>query len=306
MTQQLASHVGPSRIQVTWESFGPDDAPPVLLIMGIGTQMLGWHEGFCAELVARGLRALRFDNRDAGLSSHFPQAPPPDFRAALAGDTSSASYNLFDMAADTVGLLDALGLESAHLVGASMGGFIAQTVAFKHPNRVRSLTSMMSTTGHLSVGQPSPEALRLFMGATPRTREDVMARAVETFRVLGSPGFPVDDSEVHERAGLAYDRAYDPMGTVRQALAVLASGDRTERLRSITAPTLVIHGAEDRMCDVSGGRATAEAIAGARLEVIEGMGHNLPRGLWARIAGLIAEHVRRTERGLGAVGSVSK
>jgi pimeloyl-ACP methyl ester carboxylesterase len=297
MTFQTATNVGPSRIQVAWESFGPDDAPPVLLIMGLGAQMLGWHEGFCAELVARGLRAIRFDNRDAGLSSHFPNAPAPDFKAALAGDTYSASYNLSDMAADTVGLLDALGLESAHLVGASMGGFIAQTIAIEHPRRVRSLTSMMSTTGDPSVGQAGPELMRILMGPTPRTRDEVVERAVTTFRVIGSPGFPVDENEVRDRAGLAYDRAFDPLGTVRQAIAVLASGDRTARLRSIQVPTLVIHGADDKMCDVSGGRATAAAIPEAGLVVIDGMGHNLPRGLWGRLAGLIADHVQRAEAG---------
>jgi pimeloyl-ACP methyl ester carboxylesterase len=288
--------VGPSRIEVAYECFGEADAPPVLLIMGLGGQMLSWHEGFCAELVAHGLRPIRFDNRDVGLSTHFHAAPVPDFRAAMSGDTSSASYNLSDMAADTVGLLDALGLQSAHLVGASMGGFIAQTVAIESPERVRSLTSIMSSTGDPAVGQPAPETLSILFGGPPATtREEVMEQAVRAARGVGSPGFPPDEDELRERAGLAYDRAFDPQGLVRQSIGVLASGDRTARLRSLKVPTLVIHGADDRMIDVSGGRATAAAIAGSELVVIEGMGHNLPRPLWPRLASLIAGLVWRVE-----------
>ena len=295
MTVQKTANVGPSKIEIAYETFGPAGAPPVILIMGLGSQMLGWHEGFCEELVARGLRPIRFDNRDVGLSTHFHDAPAPDFRAAMVGDTSSASYNLYDMAADTVGLLDVLGLPSAHLVGASMGGFIAQTVAIEYPGRVRSLTSIMSTTGDPSVGQPAPVVNTLFGGPSPKTRQDVMDRAVASLRVVGSPGFPLDEAEAGQRAGLAYDRAYDPLGLVRQSIAVLASGDRTARLRSLTLPALVIHGADDKMIDISGGRATAAAIPGSELVVIEGMGHSLPRPLWPRLSGLIADFIKRVE-----------
>jgi pimeloyl-ACP methyl ester carboxylesterase len=296
MSLKKALNIGPSRIEIAYECFGDDPAPPVLLIMGLGGQMIGWSEGFCTELVNRRLRVIRFDNRDVGLSSHLSSAPIPDFKAALAGDTSSAAYNLSDMAADSIGLLDALELGSAHIVGASMGGFIAQTIAIDYPERVRSLTSMMATTGDLSVGQPSPEVMRLlFSGSSPKTREEVMEKAVAASRLVGSPGFPHDEEEVRERAGLAYDRSYDQLGIMRQSIAVLASGNRTERLRSIRVPTLVIHGADDRMCDVSGGRATASAIMGAKLEVIEGMGHNIPRVLWPRIASLISNLVQRVE-----------
>jgi len=296
MSLKKALNIGPSRIEIAYECFGDETAPPVLLIMGLGGQMIGWNEGFCAELVNRRLRVIRFDNRDVGLSSHLSAAPIPDFKAALSGDTSSAAYNLSDMAADTIGLMDTLELGSAHIMGASMGGFIAQTIAIEYPERVRSLTSMMATTGDLSVGQPSPEVMRLlFSGSSPTTREEVMEKAVAASRLVGSPGFPRDEDEVRERAGLAYDRSYDQLGTMRQSIAVLASGDRTERLRSIKVPTLVIHGADDRMCDVSGGRATASAIVGAELEVIEGMGHNLPRVLWPRIASLITNLVQRVE-----------
>lgn len=297
MSLKKALRVGPSEIEMAYEEFGDADAPPVLLIMGAGAQMLNWHEGLCAELVSRGLRPIRFDNRDAGLSSHFPDAPMPDFNAALSGDLSSVSYNLSDMAADTVGLLDTLGLKSAHLVGASMGGFIAQMVAIEYPDRIRSLTSIMATTGNPSVGQPAPETMRLLGGPPPSTREEAMEQAVRNARVVGSPGFPLDEDEVRERAGLAYDRSYDQLGMMRQFIAVIASGDRTSRLQSIHTPALVIHGDSDRMCDVSGGIATAEAIKGAELVVIEGMGHNLPRPLWPRIAALISDLVQRVEAG---------
>jgi pimeloyl-ACP methyl ester carboxylesterase len=223
-------------------------------------------------------------------------APPANLPAALAGDLSSASYTLSDMAADAAGLLDALGVEKAHVVGASMGGFIAQTMAIEHPDRVRSLTSMMSTTGNMQVGQPSPEVLRaVFGGSSANTRDEVIQRMLRAFRAVGSPGYPTDEKEVAALAGRAYDRCYDPIGVARQAIASVASGDRTERLRHLKVPTLVIHGLSDRMCDVSGGRATAEAIPGAELVLIEGMGHNLPPGLRSRLAERIAEFVWRAE-----------
>jgi pimeloyl-ACP methyl ester carboxylesterase len=288
-------NVGPSSIEVAYERFGDVQAPPVLLVMGLGAQMLSWHEGFCAQLVARGLHVIRFDNRDVGLSSHFTESPAPDLAAALSGDTSSASYTLSDMAADAVGLLDALGLDGAHIVGASMGGMIAQTIAIEHPGQVRSLTSMMSTTGARSVGQPKPQALGALAGPAPASRQEVIDRVVRAFRVVGSPGFAVDEAELRERAGRAYDRAYDPVGIARQAVAVIASGDRTARLRSVEVPTLVLHGAADSMCDVSGGLATAEAISGAELVVIQGMGHDLPRALWPEITSRIASLILRVE-----------
>jgi pimeloyl-ACP methyl ester carboxylesterase len=215
--------------------------------------------------------------------------------AALAGNLASVSYTLSDMAADTVGLLDALGLASAHIVGASLGGFVAQTVAIEHPTRVRSLTSIMSTTGSRSVGQPHPAAMAAFAGPPVTTRDQIVQRMVDVARVTGSPGYPPDPAVVAERARRAFDRAFDPIGMVRQAIASVASGDRTERLRALEVPALVIHGDGDRLVDVSGGRATAAAIPGAELVVIEGMGHDLPTPLWARIATKIAEVVARGE-----------
>jgi pimeloyl-ACP methyl ester carboxylesterase len=293
MTIEIASQVGPARIDIAYERLGDAHAPPVLLIMGLGAQLIGWPDGFCDELVARGLQLVRFDNRDVGQSTHMTSAPVPNMFAALAGDTSSAAYTLSDMAADAVGLLAGLGLDSAHVVGASMGGFIAQTIAIEHPARVRTLTSIMSTTGDRSVGQPHPETMQIFAGTPPTTRDQVVQRSVNAFRIIGSPGFPPDLEAVADRAGRAYDRGYDPLGMARQGVAVLASGDRTPRLRSLAVPTLVIHGANDPLVDVSGGRATAAAIPGAELVVIDGMGHSLPAALWPQLAAKIAELVNR-------------
>ena len=297
---EKASTVGPSAIDIAYQRLGEPDAPVVLLIMGLAAQSIHWPDAFCHALVDGGLQVIRFDNRDSGLSTHLTDAPPPNLPAVLAGDLSSASYTLSDMAADAVGLLDCLGIEKAHVVGASMGGQIAQTVAIEHPDRVRSLTSMMSSTGNKQVGQPSPEVLRnLFSSPPATTRDEVIQRMVRAARIVGSPGYPSDENEMAVRAGRAYDRCYDPVGTARQAVATVASGDRTERLRHLKAPTLVIHGLADQMCNVSGGRSTADAIPGAELVLIEGMGHDLPPGLRPQLAARIAEFVWRVERADG-------
>jgi pimeloyl-ACP methyl ester carboxylesterase len=295
MTIETASNVGPARLDIAYERLGDRSAPPVLLIMGLGAQLIGWPDGFCDELVRRGLHVIRFDNRDVGQSTHLPRAPLPNMAASLAGDHSSASYTLSDMAGDAAGLLDVLGLDSVHVVGASMGGFIAQTLAIQHPRRVRSLTSIMSSTGDRAVGQPHPQVMALFASASPTNREEAMQRTLDAQRVLGSPGFAPDVEAIRDRAGRAYDRGFDPLGMARQAVAVLASGDRTSRLRSLDVPALVIHGAADPMCDVSGGRATAAAIPGAELVVLDGMGHDLPKALWPQLAAKIEENVQRGE-----------
>jgi pimeloyl-ACP methyl ester carboxylesterase len=297
IVDEKASNVGPAGIDIAYQRLGKRDAPVVLLIMGGGAQSISWPDAFCHAIVDRGLQVVRFDNRDVGLSTHLTDAPPPDLPAVLAGDLSSVSYTLSDMAADAAGLLDALGIKSAHVVGASMGGAIGQTLAIEHRDRVRSLTSMMSTTGNRSVGQPSPDVIRDAFGGPPAvTRDDVIQQMVRAFRAIGSPGYPMDENEVAARAGRAYDRSHDPIGFARQAIAFVASGDRTELLRRLTVPTLVIHGLADRLCDVSGGRATAEAIPGAELVLIEGMGHNLPPGLRLQLAERIAGFVWRAER----------
>lgn len=294
---ERASSVGPASIDIAYQRLGKPDAPAVLLIMGIAAQSIHWPDSFCQALVDAGLQVIRFDNRDSGLSTHLSDAPPPNLPAALAGDFSSASYTLSDMAADTVGLLNFLGIAKAHIVGASMGGQIAQTIAIEHPGHVRSLTSMMSTTGNPQVGQPSPEVLReVFSGPPAVTREEVIQQMVRAARAVGSPEYPSDENEIAERAGRAYDRSYDPIGIARQAVATVASGDRTERLRHVGVPTLVIHGLADRMCDISGGRATAAAIPGAKFIEIAGMGHNLPPGLRAQLAATIADFVWSVEK----------
>jgi pimeloyl-ACP methyl ester carboxylesterase len=294
--ERKALNVGPARIQIAYQRLGDQRVPAVLLIMGVAAQSIHWPDSFCRALVSHGLQVIRFDNRDSGLSTRITDAPTPDLPAALAGDFSTVSYTLSDMAADAVGLLDALGIEQAHLVGASMGGQIAQTMAIEHPERVLSLTSMLSTTGNRAVGQTSPDVLgKLFSGPPATTRDEFIALFLRAARVVGSPGYPVDESEVANTAGRAFDRSHDMTGTARQGIATVASGDRTERLRKLQVPTLVIHGLADRMCDVSGGRATADAIPGAELVLIEGMGHNLPPGLRTDLAERIAEFVSRVE-----------
>jgi pimeloyl-ACP methyl ester carboxylesterase len=293
----IARNVGPAGIEVAYERIGDPAAPPVLLIQGLGAQLIGWPDGFCTALAERGLHVIRYDNRDVGRSTHFHDAPEPDLRAALAGDLSTVSYTLSDMAADAVGLLDALGLETAHIVGASMGGAIAQTLAIEHPARVRSLTSMMSTTGDMSVGQPTPETLRaVFSGPPAATRQEAVEQAIRTFAIVESPGYPTDEAEVTDRAGRAYDRGFDRVGIARQAIASVASGDRTDLLRRLDVPTLIVHGSDDVMCDPSGGRATAAAIPGAELLIIDGMGHNLPRALWPELTARIAQLAQRADR----------
>ena len=296
IVDEKALKIGTTGIDIAYQRLGKQDAPVVLLIMGVAAQSIHWPDGFCHALVERDLHVIRFDNRDAGLSTHLTDAPPPNLPAVLAGDLKSVSYTLSDMAADAVGLLDALGIGKAHVVGASMGGHIAQTMAIEHPDRILSLSSMMSTTGNMAVGQPSKEALReLFAGPPAVPRDEVIQQSLRAIRAVGSPGHPSDEKEVTIRAGRAYDRSYDPIGSARQAIATVASGDRTERLRHLKLPALVIHGLADPMCDVSGGRAIAEAIPGAELILIEGMGHDLPPGLLSQLATRIADFVWRAE-----------
>jgi pimeloyl-ACP methyl ester carboxylesterase len=296
LKERIATNVGPSGIEIAYERRGKPSEPAVLLIMGGGAQLIHWPEGFLAALLDRSLQVIRFDNRDAGRSTHFHDAPRPDLPAALAGDLSSAAYTLSDMAADAVGLLDALQLDAAHVVGASLGGAIAQTIAIEHPTRILSLTSMMSSTGDTTVGQAHPETLKgLFGGPPATTRQAVIDRAVRAFGIIGSPAYPSDPAAIAERAGLAWDRGHDDGGIARQGLAFVASGDRTERLQKLDVPAVVIHGLSDTLIDASGGRATAAAIPGAELVLIHGMGHNLPPGLWERFADHIVEVVQRGE-----------
>jgi pimeloyl-ACP methyl ester carboxylesterase len=280
-------------IELAYESFGDPADPTVLLVMGLGVQMLGWHEGLCELLVDRGFRVVRFDNRDVGRSTKIEGGPLPDVMAAAMGDTSSASYTLDEMAEDCAALLDHLGVKAGHLVGASQGGMIAQALAIRRPGRVLSLVSIMSSTGDRAVGQPHPEAMPALVTSPPADREGYAEAVVGAFRAIGSPGFEADEEGLRERARASFDRGYYPAGTARQLLAILTSGDRTEALGRLDVPTVVIHGVDDPLIDVSGGRATAAAIPGARLELIEGMGHDLPRELWPRFVDLIVENAER-------------
>jgi pimeloyl-ACP methyl ester carboxylesterase len=280
-------------LEIAYETFGDAGDPPILLVMGLATQMIGWPDEFCAGLVDRGYFVVRFDNRDIGLSTHLDSAGAPDILTVLGGDASSVPYGLADLADDTVGLLDALGLDSVHLIGASMGGMIAQLVALRHPARVRSLTSIMSTTGDPSVGGPSEAALTLLLAPAARDRDAAVQRVIDTYRVIGSPGFEFDESALRERAGLSFDRAYDPAGVARQLAAVLTTPDRTRALKGISVPTLVIHGSDDALVNVSGGRATAAAVPGAELLVVDGMGHDLPRAMWPEITDRITALIER-------------
>jgi pimeloyl-ACP methyl ester carboxylesterase len=278
-------------VELAYETFGEHGRPPVLLVMGIGSQMINWHEDFCTAL-SSGRFVIRFDNRDVGESQWLEG--DVDIAACAAGDTSSAVYTLDDMADDAVGLLDALGLSSAHVVGASLGGMIAQTIAIRHPQRVRTLTSIMSTTGEPGVANPTAEAAAVLMSPPAQSRDEAMERILEVRRVIGSPGFPRDEEDIRQRAGRAWDRGVNPAGFARQLAAVYASGDRTEALRSLDVPTLVVHGEDDPLIPASGGRATAAAIPGAELWTVPGMGHDLPRDIWPdliRRIGALAEAV---------------
>ena len=281
-------------VEIAYESFGSPGDTPLLLVMGLATQMLGWPDEFCRQLAGRGMHVVRFDNRDIGLSTHLDAAGAPDVGALVSG-TGTAAYSLADMADDTAGLLDALGWDSAHVVGASMGGMIAQSLAIRHPQRVRSLTSIMSTTGDRSVGSPADVALGVLFAPPATSRDEALQRAVDTYRVIGSPGFEFDEPALRERAGLSFDRAHDPAGVARQLAAILTTDDRTPHLGEIAVPTLVVHGAQDTLVDISGGRATAAAIPGADLWVVEGMGHDLPRALWPEIVDRITALVERGE-----------
>jgi pimeloyl-ACP methyl ester carboxylesterase len=276
------------------EEFGQTGDPPIVLIMGLATQMIAWPDEFCQQLVERGFRVVRFDNRDSGRSTHLP-GRRLTLRQLLTRKPAPGQYSLSDMALDTVELIRALDIEPAHVVGASMGGMIAQTVAAEHPQSVRSLVSIMSATGNRWTGQPAFGVYRFFFTSAPDDREGYSERLARVFAVIGSPGFPRDEARIREIASRSYDRDHDPVAPSRQLAAIFASGDRTAQLRQIKVPTLVIHGTKDKMVRKSGGRATARAIPGARLEMIEGMGHDLPVGAWPRLIDLIASHARAAD-----------
>jgi pimeloyl-ACP methyl ester carboxylesterase len=291
-----------NNITIEYESFGDPANATILLVMGLGMQLIAWPEQFCIELASRGYRVVRYDNRDTGFSTKFGDAKTPSvvslmIRSALRLPVR-VPYTLRDMAGDAVGLLDALGVKAAHIVGASMGGMIAQNVAASYPQRVGSLTSVMSTSGHRSLPGADPLVTRHLFRARPtgNDREAVIAHNMRTIELIGSPAFPIDEETRRQMTSISFDRCFFPSGFARHVAAIIKDGDRRDRLRTIEAPTLVIHGREDPLVPLAGGMDTAKHIAGARLEIIDGMGHNFPIELWPRIIDLIDEHAKRSDR----------
>ena len=287
-------------ITIEYDTFGASGHPSMLLIMGLGAQMTLWPVEFCEALAERGFYVIRFDNRDIGLSSKFDQAGIPDMAAmmmaVMTGKKPDIAYSLADMAADASGLLDALGIDRAHIVGASMGGMIAQVVAAIYPSRVLSLTSIMSTTGNPAVPPAQPEAMAVLTNRPTTTDTDTLvAFLVNAARVIGSPAYPANEDRLITRVRADLARSYSPTGYMRQMAAIMASGDRRPQLASITAPTLVIHGDADPLVSVEGGRDTAANIKGAELKIIPGMGHDLPLPLVDTIADVIAGIALRAE-----------
>jgi pimeloyl-ACP methyl ester carboxylesterase len=269
-------------LELCFDAFGDPRSPTVLLIMGLGFQLVHWPDGFCRRLAAEGFRVVRFDNRDAGRSTHLP----------------GRAYDLEDLADDTAGLLDALGVEAAHVVGASMGGMVAQVMAVRHGSRVRSLASIMSTTGRRGVGRTSLRVYRFAFARRARTEQEAVERRLRVFAAIGSTGYAQDVDELRRATALAFARDLDAReGRRRQHRAVRRAADRTTALGTVTVPTVVVHGTADRMCAPSGGRATAAAIPGAVLELVPGMGHDLPPGVWPRLVEVISRNARRADKG---------
>lgn len=288
-------------IEIEYDCFGKDDAEAILLISGLGTQMIRWSETFCQMLAEQGYRVIRFDNRDTGLSTHFDTAPMPDFTAIASavsrGEMPNVPYTLFDMANDAVGLLDKLKINRAHVVGRSMGGMIGQLLASEHPERVLSLVSIMSSTGNPNLPQANPEAMAAMTSPAPHPLHDLqgyLAHCVALSLAIAGRGYPFDESAQRYQALVEVKRAYNPTGFLRQIAAIAASGDLRAHLATIAAPTLVLHGADDPLVPVDAGKDTAANIQGAELLIVEGMGHDLPPAMFRNVADAIAGNARRT------------
>jgi len=278
-------------IDIEYLTEGDPSDPPLFLVMGLGAQLITWPQEFVDGLRARGYFVIRFDNRDSGLSTKFEGLP--ELGALLAGDPSSAIYLIEDMADDAAALLGELGIGRCHVLGASMGGMITQALVIRRPELFATACSVMSTTGDPAVGAPTGEALTALLRPVATTREEAIEASMDGSRVIGSPKYPTDESTLRERAAAAYDRSYCPDGTVRQLGAILGSPDRTEGLRGVDLPFLVIHGEEDPLVTLSGGQATAAAVPGAKLITIPGMGHDLPKPLWDEITDAVVANVER-------------
>ena len=280
-------------IEIEYDTFGSPTDPALLLVMGLGMQLTGWEPGLCTLLAERGFHVIRFDNRDLGHSTHLDAAPVPNLEAVLGGDHSEVTYLLADLADDAAGLLTALDIERAHVAGVSMGGMIVQELLLRHPDRLLSACSIMSTTGAADVGHPSAEAAAVLLAPPGKNREESIERGITASRTFQSPAYPETDEYLRAKQTGYYDRAYHPAGSLRQLAAILSSPERTAGLKSVSTPTLVIHGEADPLINVSGGTATAAAIPDSVLRTYPGMGHDLPRQLWDSYAEEIAANAAR-------------
>ena len=290
----VSATVKTNGMEIVYDIFGNPDKPPVLLIIGLGQHMIAWDEEFCAQIAARGYRVIRFDNRDTGLSTKLDEASVPNmavvFEAMVEGKPVDSPYSLLDMADDAVGLLDALGIESAHVVGESMGGMIAQRMVIHHADRVRTLTSIMSSTGEPGLPPPTPEAMDILANRPATDREGYIEDYVERWRVLNGQKLPYDEEASRELATRIFDRGLNLPGFARQLAAIIADGNRKQALKSVTVPTLVIHGDADPLVPVECGIDTANSVLGSELLIIEGMGHTFPRQVWAQVIDAIVRH----------------
>ena len=288
---ELTAPVGD--LTLCYETFGTPDDPPLLLVMGLSSQMLLWDDEFCEQLAARGFWVIRFDNRDVGRSTILRDAPVPAQWQLLLRDARGAVYSLDEMAADAVGLVDHLGVDAAHVVGASMGGMIAQLMAINSPERVRSLVSIMSTTGNRRVGRPHPRLVMRLLRRPQRDRPGFIEDHLQTYRLIGSQDFAFEEDRKRERAARCFDRGVHPAGGARQLAAIVTAPDRTKLLAGVRVPTTVIHGDADPLVHVSGGQATAAAIPGAWLVILPGMGHDLPREVWPAVLDAVTKNAAR-------------
>jgi pimeloyl-ACP methyl ester carboxylesterase len=287
-----------NKIHIEYETIGNPSSPPILLIIGLGSQLIYWDEEFCRQLAEAGLYVIRFDNRDTGLSTKFDEAGVPDIMGMvgkmMSGQKVTPPYTIEDMAADAVGLLDALKIQKAHICGMSMGGMIAQSLAIHYPQRVLSLTSIYSTTGNPHLPQPKPEVMRLLLTPPPQEREPFIRFHLDLFRVLTGPRFGFDEEWVRDTMAKAYDRSCYPQGTGRQLAAILTQGNRKAALQGVRVPTLIIHGDADPLVSAEAGRDAAKAVPRAELKIMQGMGHDLPHGeAWAQIAKDIIAHTKK-------------
>ena len=289
-----------NNITIEYDTFGSQAARPLLLVMGLGGQLIHWRDEFCEQLAQRDHYVIRYDNRDAGLSEKFGHLGVPDMMELaarlMAGEPAGAPYSLDDMAADAFGLLDALDVEAAHICGASMGGMIVQTMALNAPERVHSMTSIMSSTGNPELPPSTDEAMAAMLSPAAGNRDEAIERSLHVNSVIGSPAYPTAPEDARARAAEGYDRAFYPEGVARQMAAIAAHGNRRPALETLEVPALVIHGDADPLVPIDGGRDTHEALRGSEFLVLEGMGHDLPEPLWPRIVDAIDTLTERSQR----------